>query len=404
MHSPMPATANTRHISRRQQPRLRPLTLALFALLLASGVLSACNLPGQPTASPAGAIYTAAARTLEAQLTQISQPPATSAGLPNGITPQPTFTATQAAPGAPTNTPAPSASPSQVSACDQARFVGDVSIPDNSEFLPGARFTKTWRIQNTGTCTWTTDYHLTLAGKDQLTSPERVALPRLVAPNETVDVSLELIAPAESGTYRSEYLLANQRNEQFGIGGPDKTVWVQIKVGVQRGLVYDFLASASRADWIGGAPTGEEVVLTFNAASDDGNGLAAIKDKVELENGSTSGKVLLTYPFHKNNGFISGKYPAYTIQTGDHFKARLGFLLTDGSCSGGQVIYRLKIQEDGKLRTLQEWPKECNRRLLPVDLDLSAYKGKSVRFILEVEADGGFEGDWAIWNSARIEN
>ena len=41
-------------------------------------------------------------------------------------------------------------------ACDQAAFIRDVTVPDGSPFAPGETFTKTWRLQNTGTCTWTT--------------------------------------------------------------------------------------------------------------------------------------------------------------------------------------------------------------------------------------------------------
>ena len=39
--------------------------------------------------------------------------------------------------------------------CDQAQFVSDLTAPDGSSFAPGAAFTKTWRLMNIGTCTWT---------------------------------------------------------------------------------------------------------------------------------------------------------------------------------------------------------------------------------------------------------
>src|SRR5688572_2187376 len=38
---------------------------------------------------------------------------------------------------------------------DNAIFVEDVSIPDNTRLEAGEKFTKTWKLQNTGSCTWT---------------------------------------------------------------------------------------------------------------------------------------------------------------------------------------------------------------------------------------------------------
>jgi hypothetical protein len=52
----------------------------LIALVLVILVQLACNMPrggGTPTPSGAEILYTAAAQTVEAQLTQVNQPPAT---------------------------------------------------------------------------------------------------------------------------------------------------------------------------------------------------------------------------------------------------------------------------------------------------------------------------------------
>ncbi|PIU90073.1 MAG: hypothetical protein COS63_04110, partial [Anaerolineae bacterium CG06_land_8_20_14_3_00_57_67] len=47
-----------------------------------------------------------------------------------------------------------------VTRCDWAQFVADITVPDGASFAPGAAFTKTWRLKNIGTCTWTTSYAL----------------------------------------------------------------------------------------------------------------------------------------------------------------------------------------------------------------------------------------------------
>src|SRR5512143_1407054 len=53
----------------------------------------------------------------------------------------------------PTSDPlTPSATPS----CrESALFVEDVTYPDNTRLKAGEKFTKTWKLQNTGNCKWT---------------------------------------------------------------------------------------------------------------------------------------------------------------------------------------------------------------------------------------------------------
>jgi len=41
---------------------------------------------------------------------------------------------------------------------DDANFIADISIPDGTTLQAGEQFTKTWRFQNTGKTTWTTEY------------------------------------------------------------------------------------------------------------------------------------------------------------------------------------------------------------------------------------------------------
>jgi len=190
------------------------------------------------------------------------------------------------------------------------------------------------------------------------------------------------------------------------VGSQNKPFWVQIKVPVATGLLYDFLTRADEATWSSGVGGDFSSGLTFNGADDDLNGVAKIKDQVKLENKATSGKVLLTFPKHENNGGILGLFPAYKVQKGDHFKARLGFMLPSGEvCGAGKVRFQLVYKEDsGNLKLLAEWVKACNGSLLPVDLDLSALKGRSIQFGLVVLAEGDFTDDWAIWNSPRIEH
>src|SRR5678816_1168467 len=82
------------------------------------------------------------------------------------------------------------------SQCDSAQFVSDLTVPDGTAFGPGAAFTKTWRLSNNGTCTWTTSYSLMWVGGDPLGAAPSVQLPVNVPPGESVDLSVNLTAPA----------------------------------------------------------------------------------------------------------------------------------------------------------------------------------------------------------------
>ncbi|MDX1687523.1 MAG: NBR1-Ig-like domain-containing protein [Candidatus Promineifilaceae bacterium] len=112
---------------------------------------------------------------------------------------------------------------------DAAEFVADVTVQDNEVLPPGFVFTKTWRLANSGTCTWTSDYDLVFAGGDRMGAPQAQPLPRPVAPNQAINLSVQMVAPQINGTYRGDWQLRNADGELFGI--PDEiTFWVQIVV------------------------------------------------------------------------------------------------------------------------------------------------------------------------------
>lgn len=97
---------------------------------------------------------------------------------------------------------APPPSPTPVS-CAQMRFVSDVTIPENAPLAPGERFVKTWRVQNSGTCAWSGTLKFVGSGYPMGgASPQ--ALPH-VQVGENKDISLELTAPSEPGSYQGTW-------------------------------------------------------------------------------------------------------------------------------------------------------------------------------------------------------
>jgi hypothetical protein len=79
-------------------------------------------------------------------------------------------------------------------------------------------FVKTWRVQNSGESTWTTEYKLVFERGERMGSPEAVPIPKEVKPGEVVDISVEFIAPDTPGEYKSSWMLLNKRGKKFGVG------------------------------------------------------------------------------------------------------------------------------------------------------------------------------------------
>jgi hypothetical protein len=206
--------------------------LVLLALLLSSCELSA---PGdEETTTPAPeALFTAAAQTAEAMRLQRfgqTQSPEAQSLIETAAGPEPTVTITATiAPSQ--STPSTAVSNPTVAAAgeNQAEFVADVNIPDGTVFAPGQSFTKTWRISNTGQTTWTSGYALIFIDGDLLGAEAVVPLPEEVAPGKNVDVSVDMVAPDQAGTYTSYWKMKTPDGKIFGFGSTgNEAIWVKI--------------------------------------------------------------------------------------------------------------------------------------------------------------------------------
>ncbi len=395
-------------------PKNKPfLLLFLPALILLVGL--ACNMPlaGDAPTSQTDPIQTAAAQTVQAQIDEIGQATATQLIPPDQATDEPVSQPTDAlfsptstlgstsAPNSPTKQPNTTSTP----VCNQAKFVKDVTVVDNTEFPPGQSFIKTWRLQNAGTCNWNTNYSVIVDGQNPLGAPASSPLTdKIVAPGELIDVSVNLKAPDTVGTYRTNFKLRSDTGEVFGIGSANKAFWAQIEVVVATGLTFDFNIRAAEAKWTSGTGKNTENDITFGGDLADPNGTAAVVNGVKLENGGTSGKLLLTIPKRTENGFIQGVYPIYLVQSGDRLKGRVGFMLPSGSgvCGDGKMKFEVRYLVDGGNQKLGEWTVTCDGTLTPVDTDLSSLKGKSIQFVLVVHSVGPFLDNFGIWNSLGV--
>jgi uncharacterized protein YkwD len=109
-----------------------------------------------------------------------------------------------------------------------AVLIEDVTIPDGTQVTAGKSFTKTWKFKNTGTCPWS-GYTLAFASGDRMEAPDSAPVPQTLA-GDTVDVSVDLVAPSKDGSYTGFFELHDAAGEVVPIG-LEKTFWVKIDVG-----------------------------------------------------------------------------------------------------------------------------------------------------------------------------
>jgi hypothetical protein len=128
-------------------------------------------------------------------------------------------------PPSPAPSPTPVADVSGPGGCSlNAGWVEDITIPDDSPFPSSASFAKTWRLRNTGTCTWEVGTALVFVSGDSMGGPASVPVGAL-APDTDADVSVDLVAPATPGTYRGNWQMQTPDGTNFG-----SVIWVQIVV------------------------------------------------------------------------------------------------------------------------------------------------------------------------------
>ena len=200
--------------------------LMLMLIIIMALMLSACG-GGEEGDAPTLSveeIQTFAVMTYQAQLTQTAQAFPTPTPTPNQTaTPAITFSVPTGSPAA-TNTT--TASGGQATACYGLAFVQDVTIPDGTKMTPGQKFTKTWRVSNTGTCAWESGFVWNIVGGESMGGVS-VTLNQTVEPGRQYEFSVPMVAPTDkTGELEGDWRLSDTNGNFFG-----ETPWVKIVVG-----------------------------------------------------------------------------------------------------------------------------------------------------------------------------
>jgi hypothetical protein len=201
-------------------------------LFLTSTILFALISTSCTSAKNASIIATSVAQTVQAQNAQ-----------PTQVTDTPVPLETQtpvAGTGTPVTTPAVTAPAIQPTSSGGnglncsivANFVSE-TVPDGTIENPGAVFIKTWNIQNNGTCTWDTTWKIAYDKGDLMGGGYVYNFPQVVAPGQTVPISISFTAPLDQGTYAGYWLLESPNCPNctvFGVGQYNVPLSVNINV------------------------------------------------------------------------------------------------------------------------------------------------------------------------------
>jgi hypothetical protein len=307
--------------------------------------------------------------------------------------------------------------------CDQASFISDITVADGTVMAPGQSFTKTWRLQNVGPCTWTTGYAVVFVSGDAMSAPAVVNLSAEVPTNATLDISIDMKAPTTLGKYTGYWKLRNASGTQFGPAGMPFYVQIEVTAEAARtpsptagptrtptptsrtptlaataatGAAYNFVENYCQAEW-----RTQSGIIACPSQEDDAKGYVLRPSSPVLEGGATeTAPVLLTVPDGSASGAITGRFPAYTIRQGDRLQASAACLNSAESCS---VIYQINfIAGSGSPANLGQWAHTYGRGATPIDVDLSSLAGQSIQIVLAVLNNGSSEGDQAVWINPRI--
>jgi hypothetical protein len=150
--------------------------------------------------------------------------------------------------------------------------------------LPGEVFTKIWKLQNAGTCTWTTDYAAAFFYGEQMGAPASVALSEQVPPGQSIEIAIEMTAPEEPGTYQGNWKLRNAAGELFGIG-PNGSAPFWVRIAVIQVATSTPLPSLTPTPTRTPTPSATPTTTPTPLSQARGNLILLPADTVDLDNG-----------------------------------------------------------------------------------------------------------------------
>jgi len=300
----------------------------------------------------------------------------------------------------PTSPPLASLPAPEASDCtENLAVLSESGYLDATPAEPGQTVERVWRVRNAGTCTWTPQYELVpVEGLSFGVAP--IPLSETIAPGEEADLRLTVPAPAAPGFYAGGWALRSPEGALLGAGSRPLRLRLNVSSPVPdpTRVVYDFFGHVCEARWVAASPTRAGRLLPCPGYDLDPGGFLLWVETPRFSNGITEDEpALILHPPHEDGGLISGAFPAYTVEPGDQFRVLLGCSAGSPGC---QSRCQLNFREGDKLSPIAEWIIGEADGMRNIGVDLSFLAGRSVVFVLAVDADGPGASDATIWMPA----
>jgi len=352
----------------------------LFTILIClaiSAMSGACNVLQTPSLTPTSQdlVPTIVALTVEAISAQ------TLAAIPPTATAVPP-TSTPAATGTPPPSPTVGVSPAPgYILCDQADFVGDITIPDDDVIPNGTTFKKIWAIKNTGACTWDEKYQAVFVSGDLAGAPAAVALVGPILPNNIALVSVKFKVPEDAPkgqNYVSFWKLSDPAGNVFGIAGKNQPFYVKFKAGD----TYNFLLNQCSAAWSNAADP-----LYCPSGKSGLKGYFYTDAKPRMENNLVKDSPALVMAYQAiPTGQIKVKY-APIIVPNDVLHTEIGCMYNNQGCDVQMGISASVEGGDDQIIESDHELYDGATTGINIDLNKLHLKGKSVSFTFWVQAN-----------------
>jgi hypothetical protein len=101
------------------------------------------------------------------------------------------------------------------SCTNDALFLEDLTLPDQTVVDPGAALDKRWSVENSGSCDWGPGYRLIRVSDDAFSAVDEIALYPASAGSNAV-WQVQLVAPAEPGEHISIWQASAPDGARFG--------------------------------------------------------------------------------------------------------------------------------------------------------------------------------------------
>ncbi len=276
------------------------------------------------------------------------------------------------------------------SCLDAFTFVSDLTVPDGQIVTPGTIFTKSWYIQNSGTCTWNSKYKIAYDSGNLVGSAKTFSILNdgyYVKPGESIVVSATLIAPEVVNTdYATYWALENDKGEHFGSGAA-KNVYLSSKFRVEKTFYLAQNFGAIRCSDNYG-------YFTCGSSSSDGSrGVVYYDDSPTLESKYSGSPAVVVGPPHIENGYVRIEFGPLRMPRGSWFYANFSCRPDTPTCD---VQVRMYVKETGYeerlIQETREWNDgfigEWKSRLSDVELFEQDFT-----YIIEVQANGGADDE-----------